>query len=212
MGKVSSFIIRSLALVAFLGLGMVYTANATTVTLGGTTSACTTSTDACWQNITVTGYAGVTTNVTTGEEVQFFTTTGSTALNILVTCPSCSPAAGMPGTKANLASLYGQQVIAGGTTSAPMINTSLQFQDNNDDLVAVDSAGQNGPGSSMGGLNVFENFSITSAGLVTIQGASLELQFTLPTSSPTPEPSSLLMLGSGLMGLAGYGWRRKSKV
>jgi hypothetical protein len=30
-----------------------------------------------------------------------------------------------------------------------------------------------------------------------------------PAPTPTPEPGTWLMLGTGLLGLVGYGWRRK---
>jgi hypothetical protein len=47
-------------------------------------------------------------------------------------------------------------------------------------------------------------------GLFTLTDQSLAFSFTLPTSTTsTPEPSSLLALGSGLLGLLGYGFRRK---
>lgn len=31
-----------------------------------------------------------------------------------------------------------------------------------------------------------------------------------PTPTPTPEPGTWVLMGSGLVGLVGYGWRRKS--
>jgi hypothetical protein len=47
-------------------------------------------------------------------------------------------------------------------------------------------------------------------GVITVTDDSIAFSFALPTS--TPEPSSLLTLGSGLLGLLGFGFRRKAIV
>jgi hypothetical protein len=46
-----------------------------------------------------------------------------------------------------------------------------------------------------------------------VQGNSIELTFALPeTTTATPEPSSFVMLGTGLLSVLGAGWRRKFRA
>jgi len=63
-------------------------------------------------------------------------------------------------------------------------------------------------GNSQAGGAILKYF---GNGVFSLTDDSFELAFQLPTTS-TPEPSSLLMLGSGLLGLMGLGLRRKGIV
>jgi hypothetical protein len=72
-------------------------------------------------------------------------------------------------------------------------------------------------GNDQGGVGILQYLGNTDpkgiSGVFTATDNSEEVVFAL-TSAPTstPEPSSLLMLGSGLLGLMGWGLRRKSVV
>ncbi len=54
--------------------------------------------------------------------------------------------------------------------------------------------------------------STASGNVFTLTDTSLALAFQLGPSTNTPEPSSLMMLGSGLLGLMGFGFRRKGII
>ena len=126
----------------------------------------------------------------------------------------CTSSCGAGNAYANRAGLYGYQVFTGSTTSPTLSTTTITFNDNTDDYVGVGPYGENGPGSAGYG-NVNDVWTVVIGGsgtsaTINILAASLDLSFTLPgATTSTPEPSSLLMLGSGLMGLAGFGWRRR---
>jgi len=213
MGKFSRFLIRSSAVIALLGLGALHTAKADTVTLGGTDSTCTTSTIACWTNVQVFGNGNGNLN-NTFDTVEFFTNPGSssTAETVLLFCTS---GCGAGNANANRAGLFGFQVFTGTTTAPTLSTTPINFIfDENDDYVGVGPFGENGPGSAgFGNVADYWTMAITNGGTsatINIAAGSLDLSFTLPpATTSTPEPSSLLMLGSGLMGLVGFGLRRK---
>jgi hypothetical protein len=54
-----------------------------------------------------------------------------------------------------------------------------------------------------------DRFSLTSIVTITHTQAMASSSFNLETSVTTPEPGTLLLLGTGLLGFAGYGWRRR---
>lgn len=59
-------------------------------------------------------------------------------------------------------------------------------------------------------LNGFDGSSVTDLSEVIVGGTSvIPVSGTLETASVTPEPGSLLLLATGLLGLAGFWWRRR---
>jgi hypothetical protein len=52
-------------------------------------------------------------------------------------------------------------------------------------------------------------FSLTSVATITHYAGNKNSSFNLELSVQTPEPSTLLLLGTGLLGFAGYGWQRR---
>jgi hypothetical protein len=51
-------------------------------------------------------------------------------------------------------------------------------------------------------------YSMTQYVTITL-GANAEINFSANTTLTTPEPTSMLLLGIGALGMAGYGWRRR---
>jgi hypothetical protein len=102
-----------------------------------------------------------------------------------------------------------------GTTANPNINPNTWTFNSSTDtscyLNTVSSPVCNGPASSPLGISVLQ----TPGGVdvFSLQDSSIEVAFALtPGTVSTPEPSSLLMLGSGLIGLMGLGLRGKGIV
>jgi hypothetical protein len=85
----------------------------------------------------------------------------------------------------------------------------IQYTTGSKDWVQAGIGGNNPTDAS----SIADTFALisTGSGNFDINSASLDLKFAFPETS-TPEPSSLLMLGSGLLGLLGLGWRRSSIV
>jgi hypothetical protein len=54
-----------------------------------------------------------------------------------------------------------------------------------------------------------DRFSLTNIVTITHDKSMVSSSFNLETSITTPEPGTLLLLGTGLLGFAGYGWRRR---
>jgi hypothetical protein len=106
--------------------------------------------------------------------------------------------------------------VIGGTSGAPVIanGASGSYSGNALDQICIlgNQTGGSYPNNSCN-TNQGSTSVAYSGGLITVTNQSLGIAFTLtPGTVSTPEPSSLLTLGSGLLGLLGFGFRRKSIV
>jgi len=106
------------------------------------------------------------------------------------------------GTTANMGTPVNFQAYTGGA------NTDCQNANcNPNDTVVLKQFGA----QTFGG-NTYDIFSITDISIGYVFAIPEAATTTTTTIPSTPEPSSLLMLGSGLLGLFGLGLRRKSEV
>jgi hypothetical protein len=146
------------------------------------------------------GFPNSSTNpLTTTDSVTFFANGGS-GLSVQITCTSGCISTG------NSASLYGAQIFTG-PTSAPVLGPTTTFNFAN----ALDSICDGGACNTTADPIDIVTITLASPDHFLITSASITMNFDL-TGAPvtTPEPSSLLMLGSGVLGLFGFGLRRKA--
>jgi PEP-CTERM motif len=105
----------------------------------------------------------------------------------------------------------GTSIFAGGNTGNPILESSGAIATWATQSGTGHGWALNGNPSDSGGILTYEG-----SGVFLLTDTSLNVAFQLlsatQTSFPTPEPSSLLMLGSGLLGLIGFGLRRKAIV
>jgi hypothetical protein len=204
MGNGSNFlkIVRSAAVAAvLLSFGMMSkTVNADSFT--GSTL-CSGGNGACWAGISVSGVDNGTspvTSLTSTDTVEFWAS-GSTE-SVALTCTSNCTGLGSGG---NTASLFGSFIISSASAPSVSSTTPVTFSSVSDSVCV---AGRCNTGSAPN--DTIQLISLGS-GQFGIVSNSNTLTFTLPEGTvSTPEPGSLLMLGSGLLGLLGYGFRRKA--
>lgn len=108
---------------------------------------------------------------------------------------------------------YTQTILDGGATIpmsiSPISSTVVSF-DGTDNVFAV--------GAFSDTTTIFD---MNSAGfaLVELGGAIVEVEFTRPLSwsltakqpAPIPEPNTIILLSTGLLGLAGYRWHQRRR-
>jgi hypothetical protein len=105
-------------------------------------------------------------------------------------------------------------LVIGGTAASPTISNGATgaYDQMFDQVCSLNQAGTgNSCNTNVNGSSTNTVVSYTG-GVINILDASLGVDFSFAaTPTPTPEPSGLLMLGSGLLGLLGFGvWRKVS--
>jgi len=225
MGKLAKFS-QGLAVAGLLCLGSLQATKAdtltysTTITYGGTnpTSDFYNNAVPVTENVVISNIGGVV-NIQIGTAPPAGVTNGDIQFNpppefcsqvTPVTCLSTSSPfyAFVSTTGSTLTGL-----TIGGTAANPIISNGAtgSYNGTYDQLCGLGSvSGVEYPNNSCNtGSNPTVDVSY-SAGILTVSDDSIAYSFALPTS--TPEPSSLLSLGSGLLGLLGFGFRRKGIV
>jgi hypothetical protein len=195
MGTLKGFL-KGVGLAAVLCLAAGQAAKADTLSPSSFTS-----TTAVFTGVSVTafdnGYPMSSTNPLTTTDTITLYANGGSGLSVLIACTSGCISTG------NSASLYGAQIFTGPTSAPVVTGTSFTFNS------ASDSICDGGACNTTGDPNDIVKITLASPDQFTITSASINMSFTLgPTT--TPEPSSLLMLGSGVLGLFGFGLRRKA--
>jgi hypothetical protein len=107
-----------------------------------------------------------------------------------------------PTTETGYCAAAGPSIFTTGA-SALSVNAGTECTAGGMNGFVYDGSGNGAPGYAV--LTYLGN------GVFSVTDNSFQIAFQLPTST-TPEPSSLLMLGSGLLGLMGLGFRRKALV
>jgi len=223
--RFNSLLIKSLVLVALLALTGLHTAKADALTPTASGAGCTgltgnpdpTNTNViCFTGLSVSGFnSGVSLGAPTTDTLFLYTPDSSNLSLALVCTGSCFATVG--GFTGNSAQLFGPQAFGGTIASPTTAGTSCVIETHTwSQCVGFSGSGdfvQGGTGGNHGG-DPSDTFALisTGSGSFDINSASIDLKFTLGSTTTTPEPSSLLMLGSGLLGLLGLGLRRGSIV
>jgi hypothetical protein len=227
--RFNSFLLKSLAVVALIGLAGLHTAKADALVPSATGAACTGNPDPT--NTSVTCFVGLSvasTNtglaVLTSTDTLYLYVPDSSGLSAAMVCTAgCASGPGfVPSLPGNSAELFGAQAF-GGTLASPTTTGAscvvesktwsqcVQYTTGSKDWVQAGNGGNN----PTDGSSLTDTFALisTGSGNFDINSASIDLKFNLgSTTTSTPEPSSLLMLGSGLLGLLGFALRRSSIV
>jgi hypothetical protein len=106
-------------------------------------------------------------------------------------------------------------LVIGGTAASPIISSGAtgSYDQLFDQVCILNKAGTGNACNTNLSTGSTTTDVTYSAGLITLTDASLGVDFSFSvTPTSTPEPSSLLALGSGLLGLLGFGFRRKGLV
>lgn len=148
----------------------------------------------------------------TSASATFKNSSGSTkSLYIIVTSTGYTSPAGAVTVLSSLSGVSSKDTTASSVLTLKSVVGTLNPTGTQTQNFPVTPAGGGFNDNATGNIaNLGSPFTITQYIQVTLNtGAILKVVGAETSLSPTPEPTSMALLGIGIVGMAGYGWRRR---